>query len=84
MVDVASPNPEDDLSVLKEELDRFSPKLREKPAMLIATKLDLLPPEHRKGPFFSGQTDLGISSVTGRGLDALILKLRDLIRQSDV
>ncbi len=81
MVDVASPNPEYDLSVLKEELDRFSPKLREKPAMLIATKLDLLPPEHRKGPFFLGQTDLGISSVTGRGLDALILKLRDLIQK---
>ncbi len=83
MVDVASPNPECDLAVLKEELDRFSPKLREKPAMLIATKLDLLPPEQRKGPFFQGQTDMGISSVTGQGLDALIQKLRDLIRQMD-
>jgi GTP-binding protein len=83
MVDVASPNPEYDLAVLKEELDRFSPKLREKPAMLIATKLDLLPPEQHKGPFFQGQTDMGISSVTGRGLDALIQKLRDLIRQID-
>ncbi len=83
MVDVASPNPECDLAVLKEELDRFSPKLREKPAMLIATKLDLLPPEQRKGPFFQGQTDMGISSVTGQGLDALIQKLRDLIRQID-
>ncbi len=80
MVDVASPNPEYDLAVLKEELDRFSPKLREKPTMLIATKLDLLPPEQRKGPFFQGQTDMGISSVTGQGLDALIQKLRDLIR----
>lgn len=83
MVDVASPNPECDLAVLKEELDRFSPKLREKPAMLIATKLDLLPPEQRKGPFFQGQTDMGISSVTGQGLDALIQKLRDVIRQMD-
>ncbi len=83
MVDVASPNPECDLAVLKEELDRFSPKLREKPAMLIATKLDLLPPEQRKGPFFQGQTDMGISSVTGQGLDALIQRLRDLIRQMD-
>ena len=83
MVDVGSPNPEYDLAVLKEELDRFSPKLREKPAMLIATKLDLLPPEHHKGPFFQGQTDMGISSVTGQGLDALIQKLRDLIRQID-
>ncbi len=83
MVDVTSPNPEYDLTVLREELDRFSPKLREKPAMLIATKLDLLPPEHRRAPFFQGQTDMGISSVTGQGLDALIQELRDLIRQID-
>ncbi len=83
MVDVTSPNPEYDLAILKEELDRFSPKLREKPTMLIATKLDLLPPEQGKGPFFDGQTDMGISSVTGQGLDALIQALRDLIRQTE-
>ena len=82
MVDVTSPNPERDLEILKEELDRFSPKLREKPAMLIATKLDLLPPERRAASFFAGQTDLGISSVTGRGLDALVQKLRHCVRNA--
>ncbi len=81
MVDVASPNPECDLAVVKEELDRFSPKLREKPAMLVATKLDLLPPEKRRGPFFQGQTDWGISSITGQGLDALIHKLHHHVQK---
>ena len=75
MVDVTSPNPERDLEILKEELDQFSPKLREKPAMLIATKLDLLPPEQRGSWFFAGQTNLGISAITGQGLDALVQKL---------
>ena len=82
MIDVTSPNPERDLAILKEELDRFSPKLREKPAMLIATKLDLLPPEQRDPWFFAGQTDLGISSITGQGLDALVQKLWHCVRDA--
>ena len=84
MVDVTSPNPQRDLEILKGELDLFSPKLREKPAMLIATKLDLLPPEQRGASFFEGQTDLGISSVTGRGLDALVQKLRHSVRNATI
>ena len=84
MVDVTSPNPQRDLEILKGELDLFSPKLREKPAMLIATKLDLLPPERRGASFFEGQTDLGISSVTGRGLDALVQKLRHSVRNATI
>ena len=81
MVDVSSEDPEADLAILKDELRRFSPELLKKPSMLIATKLDLLPPEARNGPFFDGQTDLGISSVAGDGLESLIRRLGDQVRK---
>lgn len=81
MVDISSEDPEADLAILKDELRQFSPELLKKPSMLVATKLDLLPPEDRKGPFFNDQTDLGISAVTGEGLNELVHRLGDQVRK---
>ena len=80
MIDVTSPNPEEDLAILKNELKHFSPHLLNKPSLLIATKIDQLPPEEHEGPFFNGQTDLGISSVTGINIEKLIKKLGESVQ----
>lgn len=82
MVDVTSPSPEEDLEILKNELRHFSPHLLEKPALLVATKIDQLPPEEHDGPFFDGKTNLGISSVTGVGLDNLVKQLGQIVSSS--
>jgi GTPase len=79
MIDVTSPNPQQDLAVLKNELKHFSPHLLEKPSLLVATKIDQLPPEEHQGPFLEGRTDLGISSVTGVGIPALIRQLGQMV-----
>ncbi len=82
MIDVTSPDPQRDLDILKNELKHFSPHLLEKPSLLIATKIDQLPPEEHQGPFLDGQTDLGISSVTGAGIPALIRHLGQKVSES--
>ncbi|MFT5367167.1 MAG: GTP-binding protein [Candidatus Latescibacterota bacterium] len=82
MIDVTSPNPEKDLDILRNELKQFSPHLLEKDSLLVATKIDQLPPEEHQGPFFNGQTDLGISSVTGAGIETLIRHLGDKVGAS--
>jgi GTP-binding protein len=81
LIDVSSEDPQTDLAVLKNELQCFSPELLKKPSMLVATKLDLLPPEDRVGPFLNRQTDLGISAVTGERLEELIRRLGDQVRK---
>ena len=82
MIDVTSPDPENDLAVLKNELAHFSSHLLDKPGFVIATKLDQLPEEEHAGPFFGGQADLGISSVTGLGLEALVRQLGEFVAKS--
>ncbi|MBT5833166.1 MAG: GTPase ObgE, partial [Candidatus Latescibacteria bacterium] len=82
MIDVTSPDPKQDLEILKNELKQFSPHLLEKPSLLIATKIDQLPPEEHGGPFLGGKTNLGISSVSGKGLDELIRHLGQIVSDS--
>lgn len=84
MIDVTSPDPNQDLAILKNELQHFSPHLLKKPSLLIATKIDQLPPEEHKGPFLDGKTELGISSVSGTGLDLLIRHLGKIVSESRV
>ena len=81
LVDVSSPSPEKDLRVLRNELNRFSPALLKKPFLVAASKTDLLPPEERNGVSAGGYADLAISSVTGDGLQTLVQRLGDLVKQ---
>ncbi|MCK4771751.1 MAG: GTPase ObgE [Candidatus Latescibacteria bacterium] len=45
--DIFGDNPLEDVSILKKELSSYSPLLIERPAGLLLTKLDLVPPEDR-------------------------------------
>jgi len=47
LVDLFGDNPLEDLGVLRKELASYSPLLLERPAGLLFTKLDLIPPEDR-------------------------------------
>ncbi len=82
LIDVSSPSPLKDLEILRKELECFSPDLLKKPALSVASKIDLLPPEERAGPHLEGQTDLAISAVTGEGIPRLIQKMGDLVKES--
>lgn len=82
MIDVTSPDPEQDLEILQNELKHFSPHMLQKPSLLVATKIDQLPPEEHDGPFLDGKTDLGISSVTGTNLQKLVNRLGEKVSQS--
>ena len=82
LVDVSSPRPAGDLDVLTRELAAFSPQLPRKPCLIVASKLDLLPPDQRRQPFLDGGTQLGISAVTGEGLPELVHHLHDQLMKA--
>jgi len=81
LVDVSSASPEHDLQVLRNELNRFSPALLRKPSLIVASKIDLLPPDERAVPHLGGRADAAISAVTGEGVQALIHRLGDLVNK---
>lgn len=80
LIDVSSPNPNGDLETLQNELNHFSPLLLKKPSLIVASKIDQLPPEERSGPFFDAQSALGISSVTGEGIQQLVHHLGNMVQ----
>lgn len=82
LIDISSPQPEHDLDVLKNELRLFSPDLLKKPALVVASKVDTLPPGKRDGPHLCGRADLAISSASGQGIQELLRRLHALVRQS--
>ncbi len=82
LIDVSSPSPEADLQVLQKELACFSPDLLKKPALIAASKIDLLPPEARRKPHLKGRADLAISSATGEGIQDLVHRLGTLVKES--
>jgi GTP-binding protein len=82
MIDVTSPDPQQDLAILKNELEQFSPHMLQKSSLLIATKIDQLPPEEHHGPFLEGEASLGISSATGAGIEMLVRRLGEMVSAS--
>ncbi|MBA3350345.1 MAG: GTPase ObgE, partial [Actinobacteria bacterium] len=76
LIDLAAQDrdPLDDVDVLREELAAFDPALIARPALVVATKMDvgadrIAPVEHRH------PETLVISAVTGSGIDGLIERL---------
>jgi GTP-binding protein len=62
-------------SVLENELKSYSPRLMDKPRCIIGTKMDIAGTEERLKELqsvYSNDTVIGISAVTGKGLDELI------------
>ena len=87
LVDISSPNPEEDLETLRNELRFYSEDLLKKPILVAASKMDVLPPEERENPHLAGKADISISAVSGEGLQILLKKLGEVVllsRKSDI
>jgi GTP-binding protein len=74
VVDLSSPDPADDLRVLREELAAYDPELAERPVLVVGTKADLL--EDADGSRgILGADALTVSGMTGEGMDTLLARL---------
>lgn len=70
---------------LREELRLFNPSLLDKPALVALTKADLVPASERPtAPFGEGCPFLTLSSATGEGLEELVRRLGEVVRQDRI
>jgi GTPase len=72
VVDLSAPDPEADLEALRAELRAYDPQLADRPALVVATKADLVDDPERMAEALGG---LPVSALTGEGLDALLERL---------
>jgi GTP-binding protein len=84
-VPVDGSDPMDNYRTIRAELERYSPELAARPEVLVATKLDLTGAEEarRRLERELGRPVLGISSVTGRGVAALVRHISDRLAELD-
>ncbi|MDQ3958040.1 MAG: GTPase ObgE, partial [Actinomycetota bacterium] len=81
LVDLAAQDrdPGHDVEVLSAELEAFDPELAARPRLVVATKVDVA--RQRLDEVAARHPGiLGISAVTGEGVDELLEKMRDLVR----
>ncbi|MBN1602670.1 MAG: GTPase ObgE [Chitinispirillaceae bacterium] len=77
LVDASSEDIEAEAGVLLHELNEYSQNLAAKPKVFIATKADLLTPD---SPAIADHW-MKISSVTGDGVDAIVRKLAEMVKE---
>jgi GTPase len=87
LVEAGSEFPERDLTILKRELASHSAELLAKPSVAVLSKIDLVSPEEaeeRRARLEEeeGVPALGLSSVTGEGLETLLVRSWDLVEAS--
>ena len=71
-----------DFKILRKEIDEYSQELAERPALVVANKLDTEAASENLPRFVSetGVVPIAISCQTGEGLDEFKSKLRDLVK----
>ncbi len=71
-----------DFKILRKEIDEYSQELAERPALVVANKLDTEAARENLPRFVSetGVAPIAISCQTGEGLDEFKSKLRDLVK----
>lgn len=84
-----SPSPSEAYVIVRRELEKYSPVLAAKPELVVASKLDLSAESHppELAELAAALTDetgggprlMGISSVAGRGLEAMANQLWDML-----
>jgi len=81
LIEITDPHPDKTLAVLKEELQRWSPELGAREALICYSKGDLLPPAGRGAlAALGGETPRVISAHTGEGLTELLRSLAGRVR----
>jgi GTP-binding protein len=77
------PTPAEAYRIVRRELERYSEKLAAKPELVVANKLDLTstenPPELTELRNELGRDVMGISAVSGRGIEAVVGRLWQLL-----
>jgi GTP-binding protein len=81
MVDISSEDIEADAQVLLHELAEYSQSLAAKPKVFIATKSDLINPD---SPPHIADRWIKISAVTGDGVDAVVRKLAEMVKEEKI
>ncbi len=82
MIDVTDDDPGEQLRILKNEVESYSPALALKPYMIALSKTDLL--SNASPPRLDVDVpQLAISAVTGSNLDVLLDYLHELIKQAE-
>lgn len=79
--------PIDDYKVIRKELENYSEKLARKPEIIIANKMDLPDAEKNLDEFkkeFKDKMIITISAVNREGIDEMIVKLADLLDNTDL
>lgn len=76
---VDGPSPAEQLAVLRQELESYRPSLLERPSIVVGSKADVLRPEDWGE---AAPVDLAISSVNNDGLEPLLWKLLELVREA--
>ena len=79
--------PVDDYKVIRKELENYSEKLARKPEIIIANKMDLPDAEKNLEEFkkeFKDKMIITISAVNREGIDEMIVKLADLLDNTDL
>jgi len=80
VVDLSAPAPADDLETLRSELAAYDPDLVRRPSLLVGTKTDLAPGVEAHEVLGSGA--IGVSAVTGDGIDGLAERLSALAAEA--
>ncbi|HEX2267800.1 MAG TPA: Obg family GTPase CgtA, partial [Actinomycetota bacterium] len=71
-------DPEQDLRAVREEIASFDPDLAKRRSLVVGTKADLV----EAGSFDRRVVDMTVSGVTGRGIDELERRIRDLVEEA--
>jgi GTP-binding protein len=80
VVDIAAPDPSGDLETLRAELVAYDPDLLRRPALVVGTKIDLAPDADPGATLGAGA--IGVSAVTGDGVDGLRDRLSTLASEA--
>lgn len=80
LIDCSSPDPRADLKALRAELKKWNPDLIKRPSLRVLSKTDLC----AEAALPAGRWNARISSATGDGLEALVLKLWTMLQTAPV
>lgn len=76
-------NPIDDYNTINSELERFNPKIMQKPQLIIANKMDVYGALENLTEFKKSVNlpVYEISALTGKGLDAVLIELANMLNE---
>ncbi len=83
VLDVATANVEDELNILRKELDEYNPELNKRPHLVVFNKSDLVDPEFLSEWMESFQAQgirpIAISATENKGIEELLSAMRKLV-----